>query len=198
MTVFQSPSTSPVPEALEWFRTLADATPVMIWFSGPDKQSTYFNQRWLEFTGRSLDRELGDGWADVVHPDDRARCLATYQQAFEARSEFEMECRARRHDGVYRWHLNRGTPVHAVDGSFLGFIGGCIDVTDRRQADTHRLEVLEHAQQTFFAIGLTAVSAVPAARCPEPAAVAPSAKALLRVALLAKTGAQHVRDGSGA
>ena len=88
--------------APEWFRIMADAAPVMIWMSGADKLSTYFNRPWLEFTGRPMDQELGIGWSDVLHPDDFQRCLTTYTEAFDARRAFEMECRARRHDGLFR------------------------------------------------------------------------------------------------
>ncbi|TME27410.1 MAG: PAS domain S-box protein [Chloroflexi bacterium] len=138
MKVSEAAPLSAAQAAFDWFRIMADAAPVMIWFSGPDKQSIYFNERWLEFTGRTLDQELGDGWAEIVHPDDRERCLATYGEAFDARREFEIEARARRHDGVYRWHLNRGTPIHARDGTFVGYIGTCIDVTERRNAEQER------------------------------------------------------------
>ena len=108
MKVSEAAPLSAAQAAFDWFRIMADAAPVMIWFSGPDKQSIYFNERWLEFTGRTLDQELGDGWAEIVHPDDRGRCLATYGEAFDARREFEIEARARRHDGGRL--SNRGWP----------------------------------------------------------------------------------------
>ncbi len=142
MNVFVSAPPADARAALEWFRVVADAAPVMIWFSGTDKQSTYFNKGWLEFTGRTLDQELGIGWVEVVHPDDALRALTAYTEAFDARRDFEVECRARRHDGRYRWHLNRGRPVLARDGTFLGYIGSIIDVTDRKRTEARREELL--------------------------------------------------------
>lgn len=115
------------------FRAIADAAPVMIWISGLDKSCTFFNQRWLEFTGRSMDHELGNGWADGVHSEDLDRCLATYTSAFDARRNFEMEYRLRRSDGEYRWVLDRGVPRFSPNGIFWGYIGSCTDVTELRQ-----------------------------------------------------------------
>src|SRR5271170_3227871 len=100
------------------FRLVADSAPVMIWMSGTDKLCTYFNKPWLDFTGRSIDRELGNGWADGVDPDDLQRCLDTYVQAFDRREVFRMEYRLRQHDGEFRWLLDIGVPRFNSDGSF--------------------------------------------------------------------------------
>jgi PAS domain S-box-containing protein len=116
------------------FRLMADAAPVLIWVSGPDKGCTYFNKPWLAFTGRPLERELCSGWTEGVHPDDLARCLEVYTTHFDGRRPFEMEYRLRRHDGVYRWILDQGVPRFTSDGEFAGYIGACIDVTDRKRA----------------------------------------------------------------
>ena len=115
------------------FRNVADTAPVLIWMSGPDKLCTFFNKGWLEFRGRALEQELGIGWAQGVHPDDLDRCLATYGDAFDARREFAMDYRLRRHDGEYRWVHDDGVPRHSANGKFLGFIGACVDITERRE-----------------------------------------------------------------
>ena len=117
------------------FRLMAEAAPVMVWMSGPDKRCTYFNQHWLDFTGRPLGREIGDGWSEGVHPDDLQRCLHTYAEAFDARQAFRMEYRLRRRDGEFRWILDSGVPRTGPDGAFEGYIGSCIDINDQKQVE---------------------------------------------------------------
>jgi PAS domain S-box-containing protein len=125
------------------FRTVADAAPVLIWMSGPDKLCTFFNKGWLDFTGRKLEQELGNGWAEGVHREDFDRCLNIYKNSFDARQPFTMEYRLRRNDGEYRWVLDSGTPRFSDDGAFLGYIGSCIDIAGRKQAE------LEHERQNM-------------------------------------------------
>jgi PAS domain S-box-containing protein len=120
------------------FRLLTDSAPALIWMSGTDKLCTYFNKPWLNFTGRPLESELGNGWAEGVHSEDFQRCLNTYTQAFERREEFRMEYRLRRHDGEYRWIFDIGVPRFDQSRSFLGYIGIAIDVTERKLADEIR------------------------------------------------------------
>jgi len=117
------------------FRLVANTAPVMIWMSGPDKLCSYVNQPWLDFTGRPLVSELGSGWAEGVHADDLQLCLNTYDQFFQRRKSFKMQYRLRRHDGEYRWVLDTGVPRFSSDGSFAGYIGSCIDMTERKQAE---------------------------------------------------------------
>lgn len=117
------------------FRTVADAAPVMIWMSGPDKLCNMFNKGWLEFTGRTFEQELGNGWADGVYAEDLAHCLETYETAFDRREAFTMEYRLRRKDGEYRWVLDSGTPRFDAAGAFVGYIGSCIDIGERKQAE---------------------------------------------------------------
>ena len=107
----------------------------MIWRSGVDKGCDFFNPWWLTFTGRTLAEELGDGWAEGVHPDDLDACLASYVAAFDARVPFRLEYRLRRFDGEYRWVLDIGTPRYDSTEQFLGYIGCCFDITDRKQAE---------------------------------------------------------------
>jgi PAS domain S-box-containing protein len=122
-------------ESEERFRMVANTAPVMIWMSGPDKLCTYFNEPWLEFTGRPLEAELGNGWAEGVHPEDVASCVDKYSKAFDRRERFQIEYRLRRHDGEYRWVLDIGVPQFKSDGSFAGYIGSCIDISERKLAD---------------------------------------------------------------
>jgi len=116
-------------------RAIVSEAPVMIWRSGIDKGCDFFNPWWLTFTGRTLAQELGDGWAEGVHPDDLDACLASYGAAFDARVPFRLEYRLRRFDGEYRWVLDIGTPRYDSTEQFLGYIGCCFDITDRRQAE---------------------------------------------------------------
>jgi PAS domain S-box-containing protein len=120
------------------FRVVADAAPVMIWMSDTDKQGVFFNRGWLEFTGRTLDQELGEGWLKGVHLEDLAHCLDVCGAAFGRREPFTVEYRLRRKDGEYRWLIDTGTPRFESDGTFLGYIGSCIDITARKQAELQR------------------------------------------------------------
>src|SRR5438034_5060494 len=112
------------------FRIVADAAPVLIWMSGVDKLCTFFNKPWLEFTGRSLEQEMGNGWAEGVHPDDLQRCLKIYTEAFDARKGFVMQYRLKRYDGEYRWLSDQGVARYDAQGNFAGYIGSCVDVTE--------------------------------------------------------------------
>jgi len=142
------------------FRFVADAAPVMIWMSGTDKLCTYFNKPWLDFTGRTSEEEIGNGWVDGVHKDDAHRCFETYTHSFDRRESFEMEYRLQRHDGEYRWILDIGVPRYGRDGSFAGYIGSCIDVTERRRAEEARFRhaaILESSEDAIISKNLAAV-----------------------------------------
>lgn len=119
--------------ALE-YQILVEQSPILIWRADLTMGCDYFNERWLAFTGRTMEQERGNGWAEAVHPDDFQRCLDIYISNFAQRMVFEMEYRLRRADGVYRWILDRGAPFFDPDGVFCGYIGSCIDVTDRVEA----------------------------------------------------------------
>jgi len=116
------------------YKLLVEQSPILIWRAGTDAKCDYFNERWLKFTGRTMEQELGDGWAEGVHPEDFKGCVEYYLEHFKAREAFEMDYRLRRHDGVYRWLLDRGAPFYADDGAFLGFIGSCVDISDKKAA----------------------------------------------------------------
>jgi len=122
-------------ESEERFRIVADAAPVLIWMSGVDKLCTFFNKPWLEFTGRSLEQEIGNGWAEGVHPDDLQKCLEVYTESFDARKPFVMQYRLRRYDGEYRWVSDQGVARYNPNGKFAGYIGSCVDVTDLIKKD---------------------------------------------------------------
>ncbi len=130
-------------ESEQLFRLLADGAPVMIWTSGIDKLCTYFNAPWLAFTGRTLEQELGNGWAEGVYPADKQRCLDIYTSSFDARKPFSMDYRLRRFDGQYRWVLDNGIPFYTPDGTFTGYIGSCIDITERRSLE----QQLQYSEQ---------------------------------------------------
>ncbi|MGA2387902.1 MAG: PAS domain S-box protein [Candidatus Sulfotelmatobacter sp.] len=163
-------------ESEQRFRVITDASPIMVWMSGTDKLCYYFSKGWLDFVGRTLEQESGNGWAENVHPEDFDRCLQIYVANFDARRPFEMEYRMRHHTGQYRWILDRGVPRYAPDGSFEGYVGGCLDIHDQKEAaekvwiadDTTRLmkaqdeerrriarELHDSAGQTLTVLGMS-------------------------------------------
>jgi len=119
---------------------------LMMWAAAPDLSCAYVSPAWLEFTGCSADQALGDGWSRGVHPEDLARWLDTTVRAFDARRPFEIEYRLRRRDGEYRWILDRGVPRVASDGAFLGYLGTCVDIDERKRAEHDAAEALEGAR----------------------------------------------------
>jgi PAS domain S-box-containing protein len=141
-------------ESEERFRNMADTAPVMIWASGPDKRCTFFNKVWLDFTGRTMEQELGNGWAEGVHPDDLNRCLTVYSSAFDARESFKMEYRLRRADGAYRWLLDTGVPRFTAGNVFHGYIGSCIDITERIRAEEERQKFVSLADSSLEFIAM--------------------------------------------
>lgn len=138
------------------FRDMADTAPVMIWTTRADKSCDFVNRGWLEFTGRKLDQEYGNGWQDSLHPEDVRRNVDIYYTAFDTRQPFVMEYRLRRHDGEYRWVLDRGVPRYAPSGEFLGYVGSVVDMTDRRLAEEARQELV-HASRLAVLGEFTAI-----------------------------------------
>jgi len=106
--------------------------PALIWVSGTDKLRYFFNKSWLDFTGRTLEQEIGMGWTEGVHPNDLQKCIDVYTSSFDKREIFYMEYRLRRYDGEYRWISVKGTPRFSTDGIFEGFTGGCMDIHEQK------------------------------------------------------------------
>ena len=117
------------------FRAMADSAPVLIWISGTDQRCTWFNRPWLEFTGRALEEEVGDGWKSGVHRADLERVDRARREPFGHQRPYSVEYRFRRRDGQYRWLIESGTPRRDERGAFAGYIGSCIDITDRKYAE---------------------------------------------------------------
>src|SRR5437867_3567190 len=141
-------------ESEERFRIVADSSPVLIWMSGLDKLCTFFNKPWLEFTGRSMEQEMGNGWAEGVHPDDLQRCLKIYTEAFDARQPFVMQYRLRRHDGEHRWISDQGVARYDTHRNFAGYIGSCVDVTELIDKDAALRESEERMRLAADAVNL--------------------------------------------
>jgi PAS domain S-box-containing protein len=127
------------------FRMMVDTSPALIWESDNDSSSDYFNQTWLDFTGRTIEQERGLGWLDGVHPDDRAHCIKTYLDAFKKERKFTMQYRLRCIDGRYYWMLDIGTPRYDSTGIFVGYIGSCVNINEKKLAD----EALRESEEKF-------------------------------------------------
>ncbi|MGH8576844.1 MAG: putative bifunctional diguanylate cyclase/phosphodiesterase [Gammaproteobacteria bacterium] len=143
-----SGGSAPVDQGEKCSWALADSVPIMIWIAGADRCCRYFNQAWLDFTGRELREEIDHDWAESLHPEDRAACLASYAAALETRSAFTIEYRMRRRDGQYRWLLDRGGPRYVRDEGFWGFVGGCLDITERKSNE----DALRDSRERFAAL----------------------------------------------
>jgi PAS domain S-box-containing protein len=133
-------------ESEERFREMADSAPVMIWVAGTDALCTFFNRQWLEFTGRTMEQEVGNGWSEGVHPADFQPCVDYYLASFAARRTFTMEYRLKRADGQYRWLIDTGVPRFGTTGDFLGYIGSCVDISERKQNE----QALQHLTARLF------------------------------------------------
>ncbi len=139
------------------FRQLADSAPVMIWMSDAAGLCSWLNRPWLEFTGQTLEKQTGEGWMDLIHPDDLSRCRETFQRHFETRTAFEIDYRLLRHDGTYRWIITRGMPLFSGDSSFLGYMGGCIDIHERKEAEKDGEALLKLEQRARLQAERTAL-----------------------------------------
>lgn len=142
-------------ESEKRFRSLADSSPMLIWTAGPDGKCDYFNQPWLDFRDRPLEEEMGDRWIEGIHPEDQDRVISIHQEAFAKRMPFEMEFRLLRCDGMYRWILNKGVPRFTSDNEFIGCVGSCLDITDRRTAEESRAMLVAAVEQVAESIAIT-------------------------------------------
>ena len=131
------------------FKIMADCAPVLLWISDTTGMCYYFNKRWLDFRGRTMEQEIGNGWAEGVHPEDLKPCVDFYFDHFNRHKEFKMEYRLRRHDGEYRWILDNGVPRFSDVGKFEGFIGSCIDIADRKKMEFETRQLI--AAKDYFA-----------------------------------------------
>jgi len=122
---------------------MANSALVIMWATGPDKSCTFCNQAWLDFTGRPLEEQLGDGWTENIHPEDRAGSVKIYVEAFDARQPFTIEYRVRRYDGQYRWISDHGVPRYDPEHNFLGYIGSCVDITEQKRAEQEAVRMRE-------------------------------------------------------
>jgi len=139
-----------VRESENRFRSMTNSAPMLVWISGTDKLSSYFNQTWLDFTGRTLEQEVGNAWMEGIHEEDAERCAEAFSAAFDAREDFETEYRLRRFDGEYRWVLDKGVPLFTHNGTFKGYIGSCIDITDRKQGQEALLKAERRASEEYL------------------------------------------------
>lgn len=143
--VLISRSMKEISQSRDFYLKVFEDFPSPIWRAGTDGKCDYFNNTWLAFTGRTREQELGEGWAEGVHPEDLDSCLKTYREAFASRDPFVMEYRLRRHDGEYRWITDSGRPFRDLNDRFAGFIGSCHDVTEHRQAE----QALSQSERRF-------------------------------------------------
>jgi PAS domain S-box-containing protein len=148
-------------QARDFHLKLLQNAPALIWRAGLDAKCDWFNQTWLDFTGRTMAQEMGDGWAEGVHPEDLPACLKSYLAAFQRREPFLLEYRLRRHDGEYRWILDYGRPIHSLAGEFAGYFGFCYDIHDRKQAEA----ALKVREEIFSSIVNQAVDAITLIDC---------------------------------
>ncbi|MEI7012016.1 PAS domain S-box protein [Leptospira licerasiae] len=155
-----------IKESESRFKTVANAAPVMIWVSGLDKKCNWFNQTWLNFTGRSIEQELGDGWAESVHPNDLDECIQIYSSHFDEREAFSMTYRLKNRNGEWRWIQDNGLPITNESGVFTGFIGSCVDITEAKEAletlakDLHEREYLYKELQHRVKNSMSMISSI--------------------------------------
>ncbi|MBA3648546.1 MAG: PAS domain S-box protein [Chitinophagales bacterium] len=136
-----------IAEREEWFRNMANNAPVMIWVSQPDKKRTFLNRTWLEFTGRKMEEEIGDGWMENIHKDDVGQYLEIYNASMEKQQPFEAEYRLRHHDGEYRWVKVHAKPTYSVNNTYVGYVGSVLDIQDQKDAEYSLKEAADRVEE---------------------------------------------------
>lgn len=131
----------------DFYLTLLEDFPSLIWRAGLNAECDYFNKNWLAFTGRTIDQEVGNGWVEGVHPEDIEQCVSYYLAHFEKRLAFSMEYRLKRYDGEYRWIVDMGMPFYNLEKKFAGYIGSCYDITDHKNMEQNLIIATEAAQK---------------------------------------------------
>ncbi|MHB2168889.1 sensor histidine kinase [Alsobacter sp. R-9] len=131
------------------FQELADAAPVLIWRVGTDGVYNWVNRTWVDFTGLSRERMSGLSWGEVIHEGERDRCRAQFRAAFDERRDFSLDYRIRRADGELRWMTDRGRPFFLSDGNFAGYLGTCLDISDRKHAELRAQTALADARRAL-------------------------------------------------
>lgn len=181
-------------ESEERFHLVVDMTPILVWMSGANTLCTYFNKAWLDFTGRPMELELGNGWMEGIYAEDLARRMEVYKRSFDRREEFRTEYRLRRHDAEYRWMLDIGVPRFGPDHSFAGYIGSCIDITDRKRAESERVMMREEIAHLNRVASMGQMAASLAHELAQPlAAILSNAQAAARFADQPKPDLEEVR-----
>jgi PAS domain S-box-containing protein len=184
-----------IKESEERFRLAINTAPMMVWVAGTDKLCTYFNKAWLDFTGRPMEAEVGDGWVEGVHPEDLKHCDEIYRQSFDQRRDFRMEYRLRRHDGEYRWIVDIGVPRLSPAGTVAGYIGSCFDVTDIKKAEDEKITMLESIAHLNRAASMGQLAASLAHELAQPlAAILTNAQAASRFANLPEPDLDEIRE----
>ncbi|MGN6616854.1 MAG: sensor histidine kinase [Ilyomonas sp.] len=129
---------NPSVSAEEHLKLMADYAPVMMWIAGLNKGYNYLNNGWQNFTGKTIEEGIGDGWSKLIHPDDVQKTLSAYKAHFDKQEPFKIQYRFHRHDGEYRWILNNGVPHYDEQGNFTGYIGSCIDISEIKELEERR------------------------------------------------------------
>ncbi len=137
-------------ESEQRFRTMAEATDVLIATSDETSNATYFNKAWTDFTGRSLQDLLNFGWADLIYAEDRQAFIDLYLNAFKKQQPWNAELRVLNKYGEYRWLLATGPVRHRPDGSFAGYISSSVDITERKKAEKALRENEENLRNTIL------------------------------------------------